>query len=591
MTKTIKEKNNKSKTFDLKLLGRIFSYTRPYRVKFYLALLVTLLLSALTISRPLLIKFTIDNYIVSRNAEMVMVMSCTLIGALLAEALLQYANIFLTSFMGQHIIRDMRTQVFRHMLNFRTKYFETTPIGTLVTRSVSDIESLADVFSQGFIVIMGDILTLLVFIVAMLWENWQFALIVLTTIPLLLLATNMFKNGVKSSFTEVRNAVAALNTFVQEHIQGMKIVQVFNREEAEYKKFEQINEEHKKANIRSIWYYSVFFPVVEILSAVSIGLLIWYAGLKSGKLNISPGELSFFLMLTNMLFRPIRMMADRLNTLQMGMVAAERVFKVLDTNEVIETKGTYAPPHFQGQVIFKDVSFAYNEKDYVLNSISFTVNPGETIAIVGATGAGKSSVINLLGRFYEYNSGEILVDGVNIRNYELSHLRRHIAVVLQDVFLFSDSIYHNINLHQEDISREEVIAAAKAVGAHEFIMSLPGNYDYNVRERGAMLSAGQRQLIAFIRAYVFRPAILVLDEATSSIDTVSEQLIQKATEEITRNRTSIVIAHRLATIQKAHRILVMEKGRIIEQGTLSELLRQNGQFRRLYDLQFAGEGV
>ncbi len=586
MSNEQKEKQ-KAKAFDFKLAKRIFSYTRPYRNKFYAALLITLLLSALTISRPLLVKYTIDHFFVNKEAAMLTQMTLILLFALIAEALLQYANIYLTSFIGQNIIRDMRKQVFEHIVKFKTRYFDTTAIGTLVTRSVSDIESLADVFSQGFIVILGDILTLIVFVVAMLLQNWQFALIVLTTIPMLLLATNMFKNGVKSTFNEVRNAVAALNTFVQEHIQGMKIVQVFNREKEEYEKFRKINEQHKKANIRSIWYYSVFFPIVEILSAVSIGLLIWYAGYKAGKINISPGELSFFLMLTNMLFRPIRMMADRINTLQMGMVASERVFKVLDTDDVISNDGNYAPAQMKGEVSFEEVWFAYQEQDYVLKGLNLKVNAGEMVAIVGATGAGKSSIVNLLSRYYEYNKGDIKIDGVAVRDYELNNLRSHISVVLQDVFLFSDTIENNITLNNPAISHQQVEAAARAVGAHEFIMSLPGNYSYNVRERGAMLSVGQRQLIAFIRAYVHNPSILVLDEATSSIDTISEQMIQHAIGRLTENRTSIIIAHRLATIQKAHKVIVLEKGEIMEQGTLKELLARNGQFKRLYDLQFS----
>ena len=587
MKKEKKNKNAKGKAFDPGLIRRIFSYTKPYRGKFYAALVITLSLSALAIARPIIIQQIIDKYILQKDVHMLMIMTCVLLATLTTEALLQFSNIFITSFIGQSIIRDMRAQVYNHILSFKTKYFDTTPIGTLVTRAVSDIESLADVFSQGFIVIMGDILTLVVFITAMFIVNWQLALIVLTTIPLLLIATNMFKKGVKSSFTEVRNAVAALNTFVQEHIQGMKIVQVFNREEAEYKKFEAINETHKKANIRSIWFYSVFFPVVEILSSIAIGLLIWYAGVRLGKINISPGEITFFIMLTNMLFRPIRMLADRLNTLQMGMVASERVFKVLDTNEHIVNNGTVSADVIKGNIQFKNVSFAYNDEDYVLKNISFSVKQGETIAFVGATGAGKSSIINLLSRFYEYNSGEILIDSENIRAYELHKLRERVGIVLQDVFLFSDTIFNNITLHRSDIKKEQVVAAAKAVGAHDFIMALPGNYDYNVKERGATLSVGQRQLISFIRAYVFHPAVLVLDEATSSIDTETELLIQKATSMLTKGRTSILIAHRLATIQKADRIIVLDKGEIIESGTIQELLARNGQFKRLYELQFA----
>jgi ATP-binding cassette subfamily B protein len=427
---------------------------------------------------------------------------------------------------------------------------------------------------------------LVVFVVTMLYINWQFALIVLTTIPLLLIATKFFQRGVKLTFNEVRNAVASLNTFVQEHIQGMKIVQVFNREEKEFEKFKEINNKHRDANIRSIWYYSIFFPIVEILSSLAIALLIWYAGARAMDLQISPGELTFFIMLTNMLFRPIRMLADRLNTLQMGVVAADRVFKVLDTQETIENKGAYIPAQIKGDIEFKNVSFAYIDEEYVLENISFSIKTGQTVALVGATGSGKSSITNLIPRFYEFNSGEINLDAKDIREYELNYLRSNIGIVLQDVFLYSDTILNNITLNNSSITKDEVVAAAKSIGAHEFIMNMPGDYNYNVKERGATLSVGQRQLLAFLRAYVHKPAILILDEATSSIDTATEALIQKATEVLTQGRTSIVVAHRLATIQKADKVIVLEKGEIIEQGSIDELLAKEGQFKKLYDLQF-----
>lgn len=586
MSKEEKKIEEKKKKLDLAVVRRIFQYIKPYKTKFFFAVVITLSLSALAIARPLIIKLTIDKYIIAKDADMLLVMVIALLGALTIEALFQFLNIYITSTIGQSIIKDLRNQVYNHILNFRSKYFDTTPIGMLVTRSISDVEALADVFSQGFIVIAGDVLMLVVFVVTMLYINWQFALIVLTTVPLLLIATKFFQRGVKLTFGEVRNAVASLNTFVQEHIQGMKIVQVFNREEKEFEKFQEINNKHRDANIRSIWYYSIFFPIVEILSSLAIALLIWYAGARAMDLQISPGELTFFIMLTNMLFRPIRMMADRLNTLQMGVVAADRVFKVLDTQETIENKGTYIPTQIKGDIEFKNLSFAYIEEDYVLKSISFSIKAGQTVALVGATGSGKSSITNLIPRFYEFNLGEIKLDDKDIREYELNYLRSNIGIVLQDVFLYSDTILNNITLNNASISKEEVVAAAKSIGAHEFIMNMPGDYNYNVKERGATLSVGQRQLLAFLRAYVHKPAILILDEATSSIDTATEALIQKATEVLTQGRTSIVVAHRLATIQKADKVIVLEKGQIIEQGSIDELLNKDGQFKKLYDLQF-----
>lgn len=586
MSKEEKKIEEKKKKLDLAVVRRIFQYIKPYKTKFFLALIITLSLSALAIARPLFIMLTIDEYIMVKDSEMLLIMVIALLGSLTIEALFQFLNIYITSLIGQSIIKDLRKQVYNHILNFRSKYFDTTPIGMLVTRAISDVEALADVFSQGFIVILGDVLMLVVFVVTMLFINWQFALIVLTTVPLLLIATKFFQRGVKLTFNEVRNAVASLNTFVQEHIQGMKIVQVFNREEKEFEKFQEINNKHRDANIRSIWYYSIFFPIVEILSSLAIALLIWYAGARAEDLKITSGELTFFIMLTNMLFRPIRMMADRINTLQMGVVAADRVFKVLDTQETIENNGTYIPPQIKGDIEFKNVSFAYIEEEYVLKNISFSIKAGQTVAMVGATGSGKSSITNLIPRFYEFNSGEIKLDDKDIREYELNYLRSNIGIVLQDVFLYSDTILNNITLNNSSISKEEVVAAAKSIGAHEFIMNMPGDYDYNVKERGATLSVGQRQLLAFLRAYVHKPAILILDEATSSIDTATEALIQKATEVLTQGRTSIVVAHRLATIQKADKVIVLEKGEIIEQGSIDELLNKEGQFKKLYDLQF-----
>jgi ATP-binding cassette subfamily B multidrug efflux pump len=582
--------------FSFTLLKRILSYSKPYKALFFFAISLTLLLSSLTIVRPLLINkmlncigavnITDAGYLPDgEKISYINYMGILLIGVLLTEALLQFTNIYVTNLLGQNIVKDLRLQVYTHILKLKNTYFDNTPVGTLVTRAISDIESLSDVFSQGFIVIMGDILMLVIFITTMLLKNWAVTLVTLSPIPLLLIATYFFKNGVKTTFTEVRNAVASLNAFTNEHISGMRIVQLFNREKIEYKKFKDINEKHKVANIRSIWYYSVFFPVVEILSATSIALFVWFAGLKANEYNLELGDITFFIMMINMVFRPIRMLADRLNTLQMGIVASERVFKVIDTDEIISESGTVSAKNMKGKVEFKDVWFAYKETDYVIKGISFTINQGETVAIIGATGAGKSSVINLLSRFYEINKGQILIDDVNVSDYQLNELRESVGVVLQDVFLFSDSILNNITLHNPNITEEQVIAAAKNIGIHDFIASLPGGYHYNVKERGAMLSAGQRQLVAFVRAYVYNPPIFVLDEATSSIDLETEKLIQKASFELAKNRTSIIIAHRLSTIHHAKQIIVMDKGKIIEQGQTAELVdKVDGIYKKMLGL-------
>ena len=571
-----------NKKLNVGLLKRILSYSKPYNKIFYSAILITFTLSALAIVRPLLINkmlnvvgannFSGSNFLQDfEKIKYINQMGLILLGVLLIEAMLQFLNINLTNLLGQNIVKDLRLQVFTHILKLKNTYFDNTPVGTLVTRAVSDIESLSDVFSQGFIVICGDILMLIIFISAMFYTNWAIALVALSSIPLLFVATNLFKNGVKKTFTEVRNAVANLNAFTNEHITGMRIVQLFNREKIEYEKFKEINEKHKKANIRSIWYYSVFFPIVEILSAVSLSLFIWFAGVNANTYNIKLGDITFFIMMINMVFRPIRMLADRLNTLQMGVVAAERVFKVIDINDVIIDDGTKLTTQLKGKIEFKHVWFAYTNENYILKDVSFTIESGKTIGIIGATGAGKSSIINLISRFYEINKGEILIDNISIKNYKLSELRKSVGVVLQDVFLFNESILNNITLHNEQITKEQVIEAAKKIGIHEFIMALPNNYNYQVNERGASLSSGQRQLIAFVRAYIYNPPIFVLDEATSSIDLETEKLIQKASIEIAKNRTSIIIAHRLTTIEHADSIIVMDKGEIIEQGDMQIL--------------------
>jgi ATP-binding cassette, subfamily B, multidrug efflux pump len=579
---------SEGKAVDFKLFKRIFRYTLPYRTIFGFCVFLTISLSALNITRPLLILYTINNFVVNPNPEMLKSMTLLLMGLLLVEACFQFLNSYLTSVLGQNIIRDMRAQLFRHIVSLKPSFFDKTPIGMLVTRAVSDIEAIEEIFSQGFIVIAGDILTLLVFVVAMFWVDWKLTLVALSTLPLLLVSTWLFKNAVKKAFQDVRNQVARLNTFVQEHITGIKIVQIFTREKKESENFREINAAHRDANIRSI-YYSVFFPVAEILSSISIGFLVWQAGKDIFTGRVEQGHVLFFIMLVNMFYRPIRMLADRVNTLQMGMVAGERVFRVLDTKEHIQDSGSLVAENLRGEVEFKNVNFSYKPGQPVLKNISFRAEPGKMLAIVGATGSGKTTVINLLNRFYDIESGSILIDGTDIRTFKLESLRKEIGVVLQDVFLFSDTIFNNITLFNPDITPEQVEEAALEIGAMSFIKNLPGGLDFHVRERGAMLSVGQRQLIAFLRARVARPSILVMDEATSSVDTESELLIQKAGEKLTEGRTSIVIAHRLSTIQRAHNILVMNRGEIVESGNHQELIAGKGIYRKLFELQYKGQ--
>jgi ATP-binding cassette, subfamily B, multidrug efflux pump len=586
--KSKEKKSVSGKAFDWELLKRIFTYTKPYRPKFYRAVFVTICLTALAISRPLIIRYTADHAIKFNDLNLLTKCAIALLSVILIEAALQFSNIYLTYFLGQQIIKDMRNQLYKHVIRLRTQYFDKTPVGMIVTRTVSDIESLSNVFSEGFIVILGDLFTILVFMIIMLVVNWKLALVSMSTIPILILATNVFKNGIKKTFQDVRNQVAKLNTFVQEHITGMKIVQVFNREEQEYKKFETINKDHRDANIRSIFYYSVFFPVVEMLTSISLALLVYVGGLSVMNKDIDLGNLLFFTMLINMLFRPIRFLADRLNTLQMGMVAAERVFKVLDTKEAISNTTQIKSHVFKGHIEFRNVWFAYNDENWILKGISFEVQAGEKLAIVGSTGSGKSTIINLIGRYYEFQKGDILIDGIDIRAFDIDALRSSIGMVLQDVFLFSDTIYNNITLFDEKITLSKVQAAARIIHADRFIDALEGKYEYNVKERGVTLSVGQRQLISFIRAYVHKPSIFILDEATSSIDTESEFLIQQATEIVSKGRTSIIIAHRLATIRNAEKVLVMEHGKVVEFGSPDDLLEiEDGKYKKLFSLQYA----
>lgn len=575
------------KALDLDILARVMKYVRPYKKRFFFTFFLTICLAALSPLRPLLIQYTFDNYIVIPDANGLFMMTLIIIGVLLLESITYYFYTYSANWLGQTVIKDLRLQLYQHINRLKLQFFDRTAIGTLVTRVVSDIETIADIFSNGVLVIFGDILKLVTVIAVMFYVDWKLTLISLATIPILLVATYIFKNGIRSSFQDVRTQVSRLNAFLQEHITGMHIVQMFNREEREMERFEKINAQHRDAHIRSVWYYSIFLPVVEILSATSLGLIVWYGSHEVIESEVTVGHLIAFILYIHMLFRPIRELADKFNTLQMGMVSSERVFRILDTNDHIEDSGTEQIGRLEGDIEFKNVWFAYKAGDHVLKDISFSVAKGQSMALVGATGSGKTSIINLLSRFYEFEKGEILIDGRNIRNLPIEMLRKNIAVVLQDVFLFSDTIYQNIALGDESITKEMVMDAAKEFGAHEFISELPGQYDYNVMERGAMLSVGQRQLISFIRAYVHNPAVLVLDEATSSIDTESENIIQNALEKLMRGRTSIVIAHRLATIQNADQILVMEKGKILEIGSHQQLLENEGHYRTLFELQFS----
>lgn len=574
------------KAIDTKILRRIYQYLQPYKKVFWMSVGLTVLLAIVAPIRPYLIQYTIDNFILADNANGLFTMVMIMFGLLAFQTIIQYYHTVLTNWLGQSAILDLRKLVFSHLLSLRLKYFDNTPIGTLVTRAVSDLETIADVFSEGLIVIIGDILQIVVIVGVMMYIDWRLTLISLATIPFLLIATYIFKERTKKAFQDVRIEVAKLNTFLQEHISGMRIIQLFVREKAEMEKFKNINRRHRIAHIKSVWYYSIFFPVVELMSATSIGLLVWYGSKEVLDGSLSLGVIVSFIMYINMLFRPIRELADKFNTLQMGMVSSERIFSVLDTQEQTPNHGTITDVPLQGKITFDKVRFAYTEDHYVLKNISFELQAGKTLAIVGATGAGKSSIINLLNRFYEINEGEIRVDDIDIKKYELSFLRSKIAAVLQDVFLFSDTIAENIRLKNTDISIDKIIEAAEEVGAHDFIMNLPGGYDYNVMERGATLSVGQAQLISFIRALVFNPSILVLDEATSSVDTESEMLIQSAIQKLMQGRTSIVIAHRLSTIQNADQIMVLDHGEIVEIGTHQELLHLNGAYKRLYELQY-----
>lgn len=574
------------KVFDTSLLRRVFSFARPYRRSFYLSMFLTVLLALLSPVRPYLIQLSVDKYIASDLMSMLLTVTIIQVGLLVVETIVRFFFSYLTNWLGQSVIKDMRVAVYKKIVHLDLAFFDKTPIGTLTTRTINDIEAINDIFSEGIISIVADVLMIIAILGVMFYEDWRLTLISLSPFPVLIFATYIFKESVNKSFHRVRNAVSALNAFVQEHLTGMVVVQAFSAENREFGKFRNINKDHRKANIDAIFAYSVFFPIVEIILAISLGLMVWWGANKVLNFEVTQGVMIAFIMYLNMLFRPLRILADKFNTLQMGMVASERVFKVLDSDEHISDNGTHTAENMKGGITFDHVWFAYKEERYVLKDIDFEVKPGQTVAIVGHTGSGKTTIISILNRLYEIQKGAISIDGIPLQDYKLSALRSRIGVVLQDVFLSSGSVYENITLRNPKISREQVESAAKLIGMHDFILQLPGGYDYQVMERGSTLSLGQRQLISFIRALLYDPAILILDEATSSVDTESEMLIQHAIDKLIADRTAIVIAHRLSTISKADKIIVLDKGEIKEMGNHEALLQLEDFYHKLYTMQF-----
>lgn len=571
-----------NKFFDFNLLRKVFQYAAPYKKQFYISIGLAIFLALATPVRPIFIQLTVDKYITGKMAEMLILITVIQIGFLIFETGLRFYFSYLTSWLGQSVVKNLRIAVFKKVLNLNLRQFDKTAIGTLTTRTINDIETINDIFADGFIPILADLLSIICVLTYMFWLNWQLAFIALLPFPVLLIAAYYFKESVNHSFHRVRNAVARLNAFVQEHITGMQIVQAFAAEKMKFEKFKSINKEHRNANIKAIFAYSVFFPIIEIILATSIGLIVWFGS----KQQVQAGSIISFILCLNLIFRPLRVIADKFNVLQMGMVASERVFKVLDNDDFIKTEGSYDPVKLKGKIVFDKVYFGYNSRQNVLKNVSFTVNPGETVAIVGHTGSGKTTIISLLNRLYQIQQGRIEIDDVSIDEYKLDALRKNIGVVLQDVFLFSGTVKDNITLRNPNIGMEKVEEAAKMIDMHDFIMQLPGGYDFNVRERGGTLSFGQRQLLSFIRALLYNPSILILDEATSSVDTESELLIQHAIDKLIAGRTSIVIAHRLSTIRKADKIIVLDKGEVKEIGSHDELLAKEGFYHKLYQLQF-----
>ncbi len=583
------EHKTKNKIPDIQLFKRLMTFVVSYTRTFVFVLVAAVLLSGFSTLSPYLLKITIDDYITLRDYEGMLNLIVLMGIALILEVVFQFLFIFYANWLGQQVILDLRNTLYKHMLGFKMAYFDTSAVGRLITRVVSDIETISGIFSQGLFMIIADLLKMLVVMIVMWSVSWKLSLVVFSVLPLVLFATRKFQKAMRAAFDDVRTQVANLNSFVQERISGMRIVQLFGREKIEADTFREINNKHRKAWLRTVWYNSIFFPIAELSTSITIGMLVWFGGLNviAGSSGITLGIIFLFIQLSQMLFRPLRQIADKFNTLQMGMVAVRRVMALLDTRETIQDDGTIADVVLSGAVTFDNLHFSYKADEPVLRGISFTMNPGETVAVVGATGAGKSTLINILNRFYDIDSGKVLLDGVPIEQYQRAWMRKQVGVVLQDVFLFADSIYNNITLWDRTIKEVDVIAAAKKIGVHGFISSLPGGYHFNVKERGGMLSTGQRQLIAFLRAYMIQPKILVLDEATSSIDTHAEQLIQKATKEITKGKTSLVIAHRLATVQRADKIIVLDKGQIVEIGTHKELLqKEDGHYKNLYEVQF-----
>ncbi|MBM3452920.1 MAG: ABC transporter ATP-binding protein [Bacteroidetes bacterium] len=580
------------KAIDLTIFFRLLSFSKSYKSFLFISVTCTLLLSIVSPLRPALIGFTVDSFMIkSQDPEALLNWTILIIGILFFEGIIQLTGSYFSNLLAQSVIYDIRKRLFKHIMTFRMRYFDQTPVGSLITRVVSDLEAVTEVFASGLMEIAGDLISLIFVLILMFSTNWQLSLMTLIPIPLLLFATRIFARAMRSSFQLEREQVNKLNTFVQERLTGMALVQLFNRQDKEYENFKEINKGHRQAHINAVWANSIFFPVVEMLSSLSIAfLLVWGAlqisGKTSAEIKTMYAQIIAFTLWINQLYRPIRQLADKFNILQRGTVRAERIFEILDIDEHIQQTGSRTDIDFNSTISFSDVSFAYNKEEYVLKNVNLSINPGEIIAFVGATGAGKTTIVNLLGRFYEYQKGEIKIGEIELSQINLMYLRKHIAIVLQDVFLFSDSVHNNITLGDKKFSRDEVIQAAKAVGAHDFIMKLPSNYDYKIGERGGVLSTGQKQLLAFIRAYIYNPHILILDEATSSVDSESEEMIQKATEKLTDGRTSIIIAHRLSTIQKANKIVVLEKGEIVEMGSHIQLLKKDGYYKKLYEMQF-----